>query len=185
MIVEPTAIDGVRIIRPDVYRDERGEFFESWNRRRYDESGVGDEFVQDNVSRSARGVLRGLHLQCPNDQVKLVSVQYGSIYDVAVDVRAGSPTFAKSVGVTLTHENHAQLLIPAGFAHGFCVTSEIAIVSYKCTDFYVPASELGVRWDDPDLAIAWPTSQPRLSPKDAAYPRLRDIPGARLPLHQR
>lgn len=176
-----TELPGVVIIEPRVFRDERGYFVETWNQRRYAELGLPPEFVQDNLSYSTAGVLRGLHYQHPQAQGKLVSVLRGEVFDVAVDIRRGSPTFGRWVGVPLSAENGRQLYIPGGFAHGFAVTGKDAIFSYKCTDFYDPASEGSILWDDPDIAIAWPVRDARLSPKDAAAPRLRDVDPARLP----
>jgi len=177
MKVTPTAIEGVLIIEPKVFGDERGFFFESFNQRAFNEAvGHTVDFVQDNHSRSAKGVLRGLHFQRPpHAQGKLVRVTQGSVFDVAVDIRADSPTFGRWVGVELSGANHRQMWIPAGLAHGFLVTSDSADFLYKTTDYYRPESEGSVRWDDPDLAIAWPLDgiTPSLSAKDAAAPALR------------
>lgn len=179
MKVIKTAIEGVLILEPRVFGDERGFFMESFNQKAFNEA-VGQEvaFVQDNHSRSAKGVLRGLHFQLPpHAQGKLVRVTQGSVFDVAVDIRQGSPTFGKSVGVDLTGQNHRQLWIPAGLAHGFLVTSDSADFLYKTTNYYAPQFEGCVRWDDPDLAIAWPDvgSPPMLSAKDAAATSLREL----------
>jgi dTDP-4-dehydrorhamnose 3,5-epimerase len=176
-----TKLAGVVVIDPDVFGDDRGWFLETWSSGRYHEIGVPELFVQDNLSMSRQGILRGLHLQHPWGQGKLVSVAWGEVYDVAVDVRVGSPTFGQWVGTTLTADAHRQVYIPPGFAHGFCVTSEVALFSYKCTEAYHRESELGVAWDDPDLGIEWPIAAPQLSGKDSAFPRLRDIPRERLP----
>jgi dTDP-4-dehydrorhamnose 3,5-epimerase len=177
MKVTPTAIEGVLIIEPKVFGDERGFFFESFNQRAFNEAvGQPVDFVQDNHSRSAKGVLRGLHFQRPpHAQGKLVRVTQGSVFDVAVDIRPDSTTFGRWVGVELSSVNHRQMWIPAGLAHGFLVTSDSADFLYKTTDYYRPESEGSVRWDDPDLAIAWPLEgiTPALSAKDAAAPRLR------------
>jgi dTDP-4-dehydrorhamnose 3,5-epimerase len=177
MKVTPTAIEGVLIIEPKVFGDERGFFFESFNQRAFNEAvGHTVDFVQDNHSRSAKGVLRGLHFQRPpHAQGKLVRVTQGSVFDVAADIRADSPTFGRWVGVELSGANHRQMWIPAGLAHGFLVTSDSADFLYKTTDYYRPESEGSVRWDDPDLAIAWPLDgiTPALSAKDAAAPTLR------------
>jgi len=181
MKVEPAGIPGLLIIEPNVFGDERGFFMESYSRDRYQEAGLPAEFVQDNLSLSARGILRGLHLQHPNDQGKLCSVLEGEVFDVAVDVRVGSPTFGRWEGVRLSAVNKRQFYVPPGFAHGFCVLSERALFSYKCTTFYSAPSELGVAWDDPDLAIDWPIDGPQLSAKDAENPRLKDIPAGDLP----
>jgi len=181
MKVERGRIPGLLIIEPKVFGDERGFFMESYSRDRYAEAGVPAEFVQDNLSLSARGILRGLHLQHPNDQGKLCSVLQGEVFDVAVDVRVGSPTFGQWEGVTLSAENKRQFYVPPGFAHGFCVLSERALFSYKCTDFYSAENELGVIWNDPDLGIDWPIDAPRLSAKDGENLRLKDIPPTQLP----
>ena len=177
MKVTTTAIEGVLIIEPKVFGDERGFFFESFNQRAFNEAvGQTVDFVQDNHSRSAKGVLRGLHFQrAPHAQGKLVRVTQGSVFDVAVDTRPDSPTFGRWVGVELSGVNHRQMWIPAGLAHGFLVTSDGADFLYKTTDYYRPDTEVSVRWDDPDLAIAWPLDgiTPALSAKDAAAPRLR------------
>jgi dTDP-4-dehydrorhamnose 3,5-epimerase len=177
MKVTTTAIEGVLIIEPKVFGDERGFFFESFNQRAFNEAvGHTVDFVQDNHSRSAKGVLRGLHFQRPpHAQGKLVRVTQGSVFDVAADTRPDSPTFGRWVGVELSGANHRQMWIPAGLAHGFLVTSDSADFLYKTTDYYRPESEGSVRWDDPDLAIAWPLDgiTPALSAKDAAAPTLR------------
>jgi dTDP-4-dehydrorhamnose 3,5-epimerase len=181
MVTHPTRLPGVLILEPAVYRDARGYFLETWNQARHAEAGLPDRFVQDNLSFSTRGVLRGLHYQHPQAQGKLLSVLQGEVFDVAVDLRVGSPTFARWEGVVLSAENRRQFYVPEGFAHGFLVTGESALVSYKCTDYYQPQHEAGVRWDDPDLGIAWPLEAPTLSPKDQAAPPLNAIPEARLP----
>ncbi len=148
---------------------------ETWHHQRYAEAGLDAIFVQDNLSRSCRGTLRGLHYQDPSPQGKLVSVLEGEVFDVAVDIRPASPTFGRWVSFYLSSDNHRQLYVPPGFAHGFCVTSESALFSYKCTDFYNPAAEGGIAWNDPDLAIHWPVNDPLLSPRDRQAPRLRDL----------
>ena len=170
MKVTPTAIPDVLIIEPKVFGDARGFFYESFNGRAFDEAvGWHVEFVQDNHSRSSKGVLRGLHYQIQQPQGKLVRVARGAVFDVAVDVRKSSPTFGKWVGVELSEDNHRQLWVPPGFAHGFLVLSETAEFLYKTTDYYAPAFERSIRWDDPELAITWPLSNaPQLSAKDAA-----------------
>lgn len=165
-----TGLPGVLLIEPDVFRDARGFFLETFHARKYREGGIPYDFVQDNHSRSQRGTLRGLHAQLRRPQGKLVRAVKGEIFDVAVDIRKGSPTFGKWVGATLSEENFRQLFIPPGFAHGFCVLSEIAEVEYKCTDFYDKADEIGVLWSS--AGIDWPVKEPLLSPKDAALPRL-------------
>jgi dTDP-4-dehydrorhamnose 3,5-epimerase len=179
----PTSLPGVTVIEPRIFGDARGYFLETWNQERYAESGVPRTFVQDNASFSARGVLRGLHFQHPRGQGKLVTVLEGEVFDVAVDIRVGSPTFGQSVAVVLSGESKRQIYIPPGFAHGFCVTSEHALFMYKCSDIYSPETEGGIIWSDPDLDIEWPVEQPALSPKDEKYPRLRDIDRNRLPLY--
>ncbi len=169
MKVTPTAIPGVLILEPKVFGDERGFFMESFNQKAFDEAvGRHVEFVQDNHSRSAKGVLRGLHYQLPpHAQGKLVRVTSGRVFDVAVDVRRGSPSFGKWVGVELSAENHRQLWLPEGIAHGFIVLSDSADFLYKTTDYYTPAAERCIRWDDPALGIAWPAAAaPTLSAKD-------------------
>jgi dTDP-4-dehydrorhamnose 3,5-epimerase len=176
----PTDLPGVTIIEPRVFGDERGYFLETYNQARYREAGMGESFVQDNLSLSSRGVVRGLHFQNPHAQAKLVTVLQGEVYDVAVDIRVGSPTFAKFVGVVLSGENKRQLYIAQGFAHGFCVTSETALFTYKCSDRYAPESEGGILWNDPDLGIRWPVDRPTLSPKDEKFPRLKDLDPRRL-----
>jgi dTDP-4-dehydrorhamnose 3,5-epimerase len=180
MRLVPTDLSGVTIIEPRVFGDGRGYFLETYNEARYREAGIGDTFVQDNLSLSARGVLRGLHFQNPHAQAKLVTVLQGEVYDVAVDIRVGSPTFGKFVGVVLSGENKRQLYIAQGFAHGFCVTSETALFMYKCSDRYAPESEGGILWNDPDLGIRWPVDAPTLSAKDEKYPRLKDLDPRRL-----
>jgi len=160
MRVLPTDLPGVLILEPKIFADERGFFLELWNYVRYDEAGLGAAYVQDNVSLSQTGVLRGLHLQNPKTQAKLVTVLQGEVFDVAVDVRVGSPTFGKWTSVLLSGDNKRQLYIPEGFAHGFCVTSETALFMYKCSDFYAPDAEVGIAWNDPDLAIRWPVDKP-------------------------
>lgn len=175
MKVTPLAIADVLLIEPDVFGDARGYFFESFNTRRYRDIGIDLPFVQDNVSVSARGVLRGLHFQQPNAQGKLVQVMSGEVFDVAVDLRAGSASFGKWVGATLSAANHHQLWVPPGFAHGFVVTSESALFAYKCTAFYDKSSDRAVRWNDPDIGIRWPVTDVQLSERDASAPLLRDL----------
>jgi dTDP-4-dehydrorhamnose 3,5-epimerase len=170
-----TALPGVLIVEPTVHRDERGFFMETYHARRYAEHGIDAAFVQDNHSRSARGTLRGLHWQEEMPQAKLVRAVAGEIYDVAVDIRPDSPTFGRWVGTTLSAENFWQMYVPIGFAHGFCVLSEVAEVEYKCTAFYEPECERGLLWNDPDVGIAWPIDNPVLSERDKRHPRLRDL----------
>lgn len=181
MKVIETKLPGVLILEPRVFGDDRGYFLETWQQERYEALGIKEKFVQDNLSYSARGVLRGLHYQQPNAQGKLVSVVKGEVFDVAVDIRNGSPTFGQWVGISLSGNNHRQLWIPPGFAHGFCVVSETAYFIYKCTDVYTPQAEGGVIWNDPDIGIEWPVSDVLLSDKDKVYSRLKDVPTARLP----
>ena len=183
MRVVPTELPGVLIIEPDVHRDSRGFFLETHREKRYAEAGIPGPFVQDNHSHSIRGTLRGLHAQGLRPQGKLVRAVNGEMFDVAVDIRRGSPTFAKWFGVTLSGENFRQLYIPPGFAHGFYVVSERVDVEYKCTDYYDAADELAVAWNDPEIGIRWPVADPVLSPKDAKAPRLRDILDS-LPAHE-
>lgn len=177
----PTHIPDVILIEPSVFGDERGFFMETFHSRRYEEAGIPARFVQDNLSYSQRGVLRGLHFQNPNPQGKLVQVLQGSVFDVAVDIRRGSATFGKWVGYELSSENHRQMWIPEGFAHGFCVTSETAIFAYKCTAHYHSESESSIIWNDPDIGIKWPVENPHLSNKDATAPQLSGITPERLP----
>ena len=181
MKVERTALPGVLILEPKVFGDARGFFMETWNRSRYAEAGLPGEFVQDNVSYSRHGVLRGLHYQSPRAQGKLVHVLEGEVFDVAVDVRVGSPTFGRWAGATLSAQNRRQLWIPPGFAHGFCVTGETALFYYKCTELYAPEHEGSILWNDPAIGIAWPLEHPTLSAKDAATPPLAAVSPARLP----
>ena len=171
----PAAIPGVIIVEPDVFEDQRGFFLETYHVEKYRAGGISDVFVQDNQSRSAGGTVRGLHLQLGRPQGKLIRVIEGEIFDVAVDVRRGSPTFGKWVGVALSASNFKQCYIPRGFAHGFAVVSDVAQVEYKCTDIYDARSEIGIAWDDPALGIAWPVSNPVLSDRDKQHPRLADI----------
>ena len=181
MKVERTALPGVLILEPKVFGDARGFFMETWNRSRYAEAGLPGEFVQDNVSYSRHGVLRGLHYQSPRAHGKLVHVLEGEVFDVAVDVRVGSPTFGRWAGATLSAQNRRQLWIPPGFAHGFCVTGETALFCYKCTELYAPEHEGSILWNDPAIGIAWPLEHPTLSAKDAAAPPLAAVSPARLP----
>lgn len=175
MKIIETILPGVLIIEPRVFGDHRGFFLETFQAERYREAGIDLPFVQDNHSRSRRGVLRGLHFQRTHPQGKLVSVSRGAVYDVAVDIDPASPTCGRYVGVELTDENHRQLWVPPGYAHGFCVLSEIADFQYKCTDFYRPDDEGGLAWNDPDVSISWPIDEPQLSAKDQANPTLRQL----------
>lgn len=175
MKVTPTRLSEVLLLEPRVFGDARGFFFESWNEREFEGAGIHARFVQDNHSRSARGVLRGLHYQIRQPQGKLIRVVSGEIFDVAADIRRSSPTFGRWEGVRLNAESYKMLWIPAGFAHGFCVLSEFAEVLYKATDYYAPEHERCILWSDPDLHIDWPLpGTPALSAKDAAGTRLRD-----------
>lgn len=175
MVVEETALAGVVVIRPDVFPDERGFLLESYHAIRYREHpALACDFVQDNHSRSGRGVLRGLHFQARQPQGKLVRAARGRIFDVAVDIDPASPTFRDHVAVELDDQAHCQLFVPPGYAHGFCVLSEMADVVYKCTTHYLPGDGKGVRWNDPALAIPWPIEAPALSPADAANPTLEE-----------
>lgn len=181
-----TGIPGLLVIEPTVHGDSRGFFMESWNARRYTEAGLPGNFVQSNLSRSGPGVIRGLHFQYPQPQGKLVSVLEGRVFDVAVDIRHDSPTFRQWAGVELSSENHLQMYLPEGFAHGFCVLSDGALVTYLCTSEYRAEYDRAIAWDDPDLDIRWPVEGGRLSAKDAAAPRLADVPVDLLPrLHAR
>ncbi len=171
--VIPTALDGVVIIEPSVIQDERGFFMESYHRAQFAAHGLTEELVQDNHSRSARGVLRGIHYQAKDmPQIKLVRCTAGAILDCAVDLRLGSPTFGQAVAVELTAENKKQLWVPVGFGHAFLTLSDTAEVQYKCSSYYAPHAEGAVRWDDPEIAIAWPTAQPILSQRDQQAPSL-------------
>ncbi len=172
MRVLTTELPGVLIVEPDVHRDARGFFLETYSERRYAEAGISARFVQHNHSLSTRGTLRGLHAQLVHPQGKLVRAIAGEMFDVAVDIRRGSPSFGRWTGAVLSGENFRQLWIPPGFAHGFCVLSERLHVDYKCTDFYDGSDELAVAWDDPEIGIAWPITAPVLSPKDKGAPRL-------------
>lgn len=175
MKVTPLAIPDVLLIEPRVFGDARGFFMETWQARTFAEAGIAARFVQDNHSRSARGVLRGLHYQLKKPQGKLVRVVSGEVFDVAVDLRRRSPSFGRWVGTRLSEDNKCQLWVPPGFAHGFCVLSEHADFLYKCSEFYAPEDEHALRWDDPDIGIDWPLDvAPVLSAKDAAAPLLRD-----------
>lgn len=177
-----TKLPGVCVIEPKVFGDERGFFYESYNHARFEELGLGKlNFVQSNVSRSAHGVLRGLHYQWPNPQGKLVSVLEGEVYDVAVDIRRGSETFGRWAAAILNADNKRMFWVPEDFAHGFAVLSEHATFCYQCTALYDPQADAGIRWNDADIAVDWPISDPQLSDKDAKAPFLADIATDRLP----
>lgn len=169
-----TSLPGVLLIEPKVFADARGFFVETYHSARFREIGIDAAFVQDNQSRSVRGVLRGLHYQEPKPQGKLVRCTRGTLFDVAVDIRRGSPHFGKWYGVELSEENMRMLWIPPGFAHGFCALSDVADLTYKCTELYDAHSDRAILWNDPEIGIEWPIADPQLSPKDAAAPRLAD-----------
>ncbi len=181
MKVRETEMEGVLVIEPDVFDDQRGFFLETYNQDRYREHGIQAHFVQDNMSFSTKGALRGLHYQYPATQEKLVQTLQGEVFDVAVDIRPQSPTFGRWIGEILSGENKKQLFIPEGIAHGFCVLSDSALFHYKCSDFYAPQHEGGILWSDPDLAIDWPVTAPVVSDKDSRLPLLKNIPSDRLP----
>ena len=174
--VTQTPLPGVVVVESRVFDDERGFFMESFNARDFAEAGLPTRFVQDNHSRSTRGVLRGLHYQYPAWQGKLVRALVGELFDVAVDIRRGSPHFGEWFGLTLSAESRKQLYVPPGFAHGFCVLSDVCEMAYKCTSLYVPADDACVVWNDPDIGIEWPLENPFLSEKDAAAPALAELP---------
>lgn len=176
VMIRPTSLAEVYVVQPRVFRDDRGFFLESFNAATFGEAGLPERFVQDNHSRSRRGVLRGLHYQHKQPQGKLVRVVRGQVFDVAADVRRGSPTFGKWVGVTLDDTELNALWIPPGFAHGFCTLSDTADVAYKTTEFYSPEDERGILWNDPTLGIEWPFPDPVLNAKDLRFPALRDQP---------
>lgn len=183
MKVTETKLPDVKLIEPSVFGDSRGYFKESWNLDRYTEHGLPHNFVQDNASFSSKGILRGLHFQNPHGQGKLVSVLQGEVFDVAVDVRVNSPSFGEWVGLILSSQNHHQLFIPDGFAHGFCTLSETALFSYKCTEYYHPEAEQCILWKDTDLSIDWPIKQPLVSDKDDRGHTLVDLPKHTLPVY--
>jgi dTDP-4-dehydrorhamnose 3,5-epimerase len=171
----PTAIPEVVLVQPDVYGDDRGFFLETYHQKKYGEAGLPTEFVQDNHSFSVRNTLRGLHAQLRHPQGKLIRAILGEILDVAVDIRPSSPTFGRWVSALLSGENHHQLYVPPGFAHGFCVTSDAAHVQYKCTALYDRDDEIAIQWNDPRIGVEWPTAAPLLGPRDVAAPALADI----------
>ncbi len=181
MKIKETEIPGVLIIEPAVFSDRRGFFMETYNQKRYAAAGIDVEFVQDNCSLSVQGTLRGLHYQHPHGQAKLIQVFQGEIFDVAVDIRLGSPTFGRWKGLLLSERDNRQFLVPAGLAHGFAVLSDQVLFTYKCSDFYAPESERGIAWNDPSLNIEWPVSSPILSDRDRQLPFLKDIPKDQLP----
>jgi len=184
MQISSTRLKEVLLIEPKVSYDDRGFFLETFRKIEFAEAGIDADFVQDNLSFSKKGTLRGLHFQHPCDQGKLVQALSGEIVDIALDIRWGSPTFGQYVLVGLDSRNHQLLYLPPGFAHGFCVVSETALFAYKCSDYYAPEHESGVAWDDPALGIPWPLSDPILSQRDREWPGLKDIPHHRLPLYE-
>ncbi|GAX63019.1 dTDP-4-dehydrorhamnose 3,5-epimerase [Candidatus Scalindua japonica] len=186
MSIKYTIMDlpGVLLLEPKVFNDSRGFFMETFHQKKYADAGIDHVFVQDNYSHSTRGTLRGLHYQLNHPQGKLVYVITGEIYDVAVDIRRGSPGFGKWVGAYLSEKNRRQVFVPEGFAHGFCVVSETADVLYKTTDLYNPDDEYGVVWSDPSIGIDWPVEVPTVSDKDKQYPGLKEAPEIHLPIYQ-
>ena len=183
MRVTPIDIPGVLVLEPSVMSDHRGSFMETYHERRYQELGIQEPFVQDNYSRSILNTVRGLHFQHPHAQGKLVMALEGTVYDVVLDIRKGSPTFGKWYGIELSGKNFKQMYIPPGCAHGFCVTSATATFLYKCTAYYSPQDDRGILWNDPDLRIPWPVTQPILSHKDQAHRTLAAM-DAELPLYK-
>lgn len=181
MKIIPTSLDDVLVIEPKRFGDSRGFFTETYHQARYRDAGIHHDFVQDNLSFSVKNTLRGLHFQIRHPQAKLVQVLAGEVFDVVVDLRHGTPTYGNWDGFYLSAENMRQLFVPKGFAHGFCVVSDNALFSYKCSDFYVPEDEGGVLWSDPDIGIAWPVEDPIISGKDERYPLLRDLSIGQLP----
>lgn len=181
MKIETTSLHGVLVITPQRFQDERGFFLENYHRERYHANGIADEFVQDNHSRSRRGVLRGLHFQVKQPQSQLVTVMRGRIFDVVVDLRRTSPTFGRWVGAELGGEGPRQIYMAPGFAHGFCVLSDFADLHYKASRMYDPHDEGGLRWNDPAVGIAWPVTMPVISPRDAKYPLLAELSSEKLP----
>lgn len=178
-----TELPGVLLVEPRVFNDDRGFFMETYHLEKYRNAGIDEPFVQDNLSHSRRGTLRGLHYQLKHPQGKLIYAVSGEIVDIAADIRKGSPTFGRWLSTVLSAGNRCQLYVPGGFAHGFCVLSETADVMYKCTDLYAPGDEYGILWSDPDMNIQWPVDTPVLSKKDARNPALRDIPENLLPVY--
>ena len=184
MQITETKIPDVLLIQPKKFSDARGFFLESYNADRYAQSGIATPFVQDNFSHSTRDVLRGLHCQLEHTQGKLVYVTRGAVFDVAIDIRMGSPTFGQSVTAILDDQMNQQIYIPPGFAHGFCVLTDEVDFIYKCTDYYHPTSEIGVLWNDPDLNIPWPVNQPIIATRDQNFPKLKDIASNKLPVYK-
>jgi len=184
MKVTETKLKGALVFEPKRFGDERGFFMETWNYQRYKQAGLDVKFVQSNVSQSGKGVLRGLHFQNPNPQGKLVQILQGEVFDVALDIQVGSPTFGQWHGEILSAKNHKQFYIPEGFAHGFCVLSETALFSYLCTNTYDAQADYSILWNDPNIDIKWPLDDPSLSQKDEAAPRLDQIDPVKLPQYQ-
>jgi dTDP-4-dehydrorhamnose 3,5-epimerase len=182
MKVTQLKLQDVLLIEPRIFKDNRGHFLETYQANRYQQEGIATIFVQDNLSHSSQGVVRGLHYQLQQPQGKLVWVAAGEVLDVVVDIRRGSPHFGKSMSIILSSDNYRQLYIPEGFAHGFCVLSERALFLYKCTDYYHPGDEYGIRWDDPALEIDWPSGEFILNDKDKGFPLLKDVPEEHLPV---
>lgn len=182
MNIIPTTLKDVLVIEPKVFKDTRGFFMETYHQNRYMTAGIDRTFVQDNLSYSIKGTIRGLHYQVKHPQAKLVQVIAGEIFDVAVDIRRTSPTFGQWTGIYLSDRNKHQLFIPEGFAHGFCVVSDTALFSYKCSDVYHADDEGGILWSDPDIAIDWPVKDPIVSERDKQHPHLSDLPDDRLPV---
>ena len=181
MKIITTSIEGILIIEPKTFEDNRGFFMETYHQKRFNAFGINTTFVQDNLSYSLKNTLRGLHFQIKHPQAKLIQVISGEIFDVAVDLRPGSATFGKWIGIHLSDENKRQLFIPKGFAHGFCVLSEFALFYYKCSDFYAPEDEGGVIWSDPDIGIEWPVENPIISKKDNQFQKLSGLTAEKLP----
>lgn len=175
MKILSNSLNGVMLLQPNVFEDDRGYFMETYQKERYQEIGITCSFVQDNLSYSTKGTLRGLHYQYPNAQAKLVQVVQGEVFDVAVDIRKDSPTFGQWTSAILSDRNKHQFFVPEGFAHGFCVLSETAIFKYKCSDFYTPKNEKGLLWSDPNISIDWPINNPTLSEKDSSNPTLKQL----------
>ena len=182
MEIIKSPLEEVLLIKPKIFEDNRGYFTESYSEKNYFDKGVKEIFVQDNLSKSTKGTLRGLHYQLSNPQAKLVRVVSGKVFDVALDIRKGSSTFGHYFSTILDDKNHHQLFIPAGFAHGFCVLSEEVIFEYKCSEYYYPNDQFGVFWNDKDISIDWPIKDPTLSQKDKEYPLLKSITESKLPV---
>lgn len=184
MKIIETHLPGVILLEPKVFHDNRGYFYENFQANRYQQVGLTKPFVQDNISHSSCGVLRGLHYQLKKPQAKLVTVLRGAVLDVVVDIRRGSPTFGKWLSFDLNDQNHLQLYVPEGFAHGFAALTDKVDFLYKCTDYYQPGDEFGIHWNDPELDISWKINNPIMSDKDQLFPVLKDVPIAQLPVYQ-